>query len=116
MAHDYFTIASHPAGADADGVVTSRVQLAGEFDIDSRDELAGRLLGIVEADAAARIVVDLHQVTFIDSEAIGALIEGHLAADRAGIAFRLASADGVVKRVLTVVGLDYLFDPPPAHG
>lgn len=110
MTDDYFTIALHPAGADADGVVTTRVQLAGEFDIDNRDELAGRLLDIVETGTPARIVVDLGQVTFIDSEAIGALVEGHLAADRAGIAFRLAGAGGVVKRVLTVVGLDHLLD------
>lgn len=116
MADDYFTIALHPARADADGVVTSRVQLSGEFDIDARDELAGHLRGAVEADDAARVVVDLGRVTFIDSEAIGALIEGHLAADRAGVAFRLAGPQGVVRRVLTVVGLDHLFEPPPALG
>ena len=109
VADDYFTIALHPAGADADGVVTSRVQLAGEFDVDNRDELAGRLLGVVEREAPARIVVDLGRVTFIDSEAIGALIQGHLAAGRAGVDFRLAGANGVVERVLTVVGLDHLF-------
>ncbi|MEU4624000.1 STAS domain-containing protein [Actinoplanes sp. NPDC023801] len=109
MADDYFTIALEPVDGDA----TARVRLAGSFDIVAREDLCDALLGLAGPDAGARrIAVDLHDVTFIDSEAINALIQGYLAADRAGIDFRLANARGIVDRVLRIVGLDHLLQPP----
>jgi anti-anti-sigma factor len=112
VADDYFTIALEPAGRSA----TSRVLLGGAFDIGAREELRKALLELVDGDPGARIVVDLRRVTFIDSEAINALIEGFLAAEQAGLTFRLAGARGIVDRVLRVVGLDHLLDPPEAGG
>jgi anti-sigma B factor antagonist len=112
VADDYFTIALESAGRSA----TSRVRLAGAFDIGSREDLRKGLLGLVGDDPGERIVVDLQRVTFIDSEAINVLIEGYLAAERAGITFRLAGARGIVDRVLRVVGLDHLLDPPETGG
>jgi anti-anti-sigma factor len=112
VADDYFTIALEPAGGNA----ASRLLLAGAFDIGSRDDLRKALLDLVGGDPGPRILVDLRRVTFIDSEAIGALIEGYLAAEQAGITFRLARAQGIVDRVLRVIGLDHLLDPPSAEG
>jgi anti-anti-sigma factor len=108
VADDYFTIALEPA--DGDGTVW--VRLSGAFDIGTREDLCDALLGLVDPGAGKRILVDLHEVTFIDSEAINALIKGYLAADRAGIGFRLANARGIVDRVLRIVGLDHLLEPP----
>jgi anti-anti-sigma factor len=108
---DYFSIAAGPAETDADGVLTTRVVLAGSFDIGARDDLSDALAGVVEAGPGDRIVVDLAGVRFIDSEAISALIEGYLAAEGAGVSFRFARAAGIVKRVLTIVGLTHLMDP-----
>ncbi|MBG0563778.1 STAS domain-containing protein [Actinoplanes aureus] len=116
MTDDYFSIAAEPAGTDAAGSVTSRVRLAGELDIDSREELRDALLGIVAAGGTGRMVVDLQDVRFIDSEAIGAIIEGYVAADQAGIAFRLTNAGGIVKRVIDTIGLDHLLDTPEPGG
>ncbi|GIE82325.1 hypothetical protein Aph02nite_82750 [Actinoplanes philippinensis] len=112
MADDYFTIALEPAGGSA----TSRVLLGGAFDIGTREDLREALLELVGGDPGPRITVDLRQVTFIDSEAINALIEGYLAAERAGVVFRLAGARGIVDRVLRVIGLDHLLDPPETGG
>ncbi|WP_229070093.1 STAS domain-containing protein [Actinoplanes sp. DH11] len=106
MNADYFTIEK----PDRDGT-TARVRLAGEFDLNSRDVLAEVLRGIVAEGGCTRIVVDLDQVRFLDSEALSALLEGYLAAQSAGITFRLAAANGVVGRVIEVVGLEYLLDP-----
>ncbi len=112
MADDYFTIALEPASGSA----TSRVLLVGAFDIGAREDLRKALLELVDDDPGSRITVDLRRVTFIDSEAINALIGGYLAAERAGITFRLAGARGIVDRVLRVIGLDHLLDPPQADG
>jgi anti-anti-sigma factor len=112
VADDYFTIALEPAGGSA----TSRVLLAGAFDIGTREDLRKALLDLIGGDPGSRITVDLRRVTFIDSEAINALIEGFLTAERAGVTFRLAGARGIVDRVLRVVGLDHLLDPPENGG
>ncbi|GIE31121.1 hypothetical protein Ait01nite_041660 [Actinoplanes italicus] len=108
MADDYYTIALEPA----DDGATARVRLAGAFDIGAREDLCDTLLGMVGPDAGERILVDLNDVTFVDSEAINALIQGYLAAERSGIDFRLANARGIVERVLRIVGLDHLLEPP----
>ena len=112
MTNDYYTISTRPATASADGVVTARVELAGSFDIGTRDELQDALLEVVEAGAGDRIIVDLGEVRFIDSEALSALIQGYLAAERAGIVLRLAKPVGIVARVINVIGLDHLLDSP----
>jgi anti-anti-sigma factor len=113
VADDYFTIALEPAG---DGDATTRVRLSGAFDIGAREDLCDTLLGLVGPGVGELILVDLHEVTFIDSEAINALIKGYLAADRAGIGFRLTNARGIVDRVLRIVGLDHLLEPPGRIG
>jgi anti-anti-sigma factor len=107
----HFAIATDPVGVGDDGVMTTRVRLAGDLDIATRDDLRDALLGVIEAGECALLLVDLRQVRFIDSEALSALIEGYLAAERAGVAFRLVEARGIVERVLTVVGLDHLCGP-----
>ncbi|TWG12906.1 STAS domain-containing protein [Actinoplanes teichomyceticus] len=108
---DHFKIATSLSVA-GDGVTTFSVTLAGSLDLGSRDELRAALLGIVQAGGGGRIVVDLSRVRFIDSEAISALIQSYLAAERAGYSFRLIRAVGIVERVLTVVGLGYLLERP----
>ncbi|GAA2712288.1 STAS domain-containing protein [Actinoplanes palleronii] len=113
MTDDYYTIATGPAAADAGGVATVRVTLAGSFDIGARDELRDALLAAVDAGApGGRVLVDLGQVRFVDSEAISALIQGYLSAETAGLSLRLTGATGVVAKVLTVIGLDHLREDP----
>ncbi|SDT22385.1 STAS domain-containing protein [Actinoplanes derwentensis] len=111
MPDDYFSISLAPVQAGPGGLRTRRVLLAGEFDIDTRDELTTSLLGVVEAGDGDRIVVDLTGVRFIDSEALGGIIDGYQAADRAGLEFRIANPAGIVKRLFEVIGLDHLLEP-----
>ncbi|GIF02625.1 hypothetical protein Asi03nite_01630 [Actinoplanes siamensis] len=115
MADDYFTIASVPAEPGADGVPAARLKLAGSFDIGSSAELRAAL----RAADGSHLVVDLSRVRFIDSEALSALISGYLAAERAGLTFRLTGAVGIVERVISVMGLRHLLTSPapaPAPG
>ncbi|WP_229074648.1 STAS domain-containing protein [Actinoplanes sp. DH11] len=106
MPDDYFTITRAPA---VDGAAPDRVLLAGDLDMGARDELRDTLVAAAGETTGPRLVVDLRQVRFIDSEAISAILEGYLAAERAGLDFRLTGALGIVRRVFDVIGLDHLF-------
>lgn len=94
------------AGIDrhAEAVVVS---LAGELDLYNAEEVRRALLDTL-ADGVELLVVDLAEVTFIDSTALGVLIEARSRlADRSG--FRLAAPGLEVRRALEVSGLDRHF-------
>ena len=80
----------------------------GELDINDREELAAAIFDALgEGD---RLVVDLAGVTFLDSEALSALIDGYNSAVTLGAGFRVVNARGTVARVLIVSGAQELFD------
>lgn len=86
------------------GVVLS---LAGELDLYNAEEVRGALLEAC-ADEPKVLVVDLEEVRFIDSTALGVLIEARSRmADRSG--FRLAAPGLETRRALEVSGLDRHF-------
>jgi anti-sigma B factor antagonist len=88
-----------------DGAVV--LSLAGELDLYNADEVRAALLEAC-ADEPAMLVIDLEQVRFIDSTALGVLIEGRSRlADRGG--FRLAAPGLETRRALEVSGLDRHF-------
>jgi anti-sigma B factor antagonist len=88
-----------------DGAVV--LSLAGELDLYNAEEVRSALLGAC-ADAPAMLVVDLDEVRFIDSTALGVLIEARSRmADRS--AFRLAAPGLETRRALEVSGLDRHF-------
>ncbi|MGZ4334153.1 MAG: STAS domain-containing protein [Gaiellaceae bacterium] len=94
------------AGVDRrDGVVV--VSLAGELDLYNAEEIRASLLDALAAEPQL-LVVDLQEVTFIDSTALGVLIEARSRmADRNG--FRLAAPGLEARRALEVSGLDRHF-------
>jgi anti-sigma B factor antagonist len=85
------------------------VRLSGDFDINARDEMRAALLEAVES-APAEVVVDFDDAAFLDSEAMGALIEGLNAGREAGVPLRIVNAHGIVHRVLDVSGVLALFN------
>lgn len=88
-----------------DGAVV--VSLAGELDLYNAKEVRGALLDACAGDPGA-LVVDLEDVTFIDSTALGVLIEARSRlTDRSG--FRLAAPGLETRRALEVSGLDRHF-------
>lgn len=83
------------------------VSLAGELDLYNAEEVRRALLDTL-AEGAELLVVDLAEVTFIDSTALGVLIEARSRlSDRSG--FRLAAPGLEVRRALEVSGLDRHF-------
>ena len=88
-----------------DGLIV--VSLAGELDLYNAHEVRDALLQCC-AESPERLVVDLSGVTFIDSTALGVLIEARARlANRRG--FLLAAPGIETRRALEVSGLDRHF-------
>jgi anti-sigma B factor antagonist len=88
-----------------DGAVIA--SLAGELDLYNAEEVRAALLECLSEEPKV-LVVDLEQVTFIDSTALGVLIEARSRLeDRQG--FRLAAPGVETRRALEVSGLDRHF-------
>jgi anti-sigma B factor antagonist len=94
------------SGVDTrDGAVV--ISLAGELDLYNAEEVRSALLDACAAEPDV-LVVDLGEVTFVDSTALGVLIEAHSRMiDRKG--FRLAAPGIETRRALEVSGLDRHF-------
>src|SRR5689334_10854865 len=83
------------------------VRLAGELDLYNAPQVRQALAGASD-DSPARIVVDLSEVEFIDSTALGVLIEARTRLDNRR-AFLLAAPGLETKRALEISGLDRHF-------
>ena len=83
------------------------VHLAGELDLYNAEQVREALFKAC-ADAPDRIVVDLGEVEFMDSTALGVLIEARTKLDNRR-AFLLAAPGVETKRALQISGLDRHF-------
>jgi anti-sigma B factor antagonist len=89
------------------------VQVTGEIDMASAPELRDCLHQTINA-GSRQLIVDLRQVSFIDSMGLGVLVgtRRHLRAQHPGDgSLQLIGAEGLVLRVLRVSGLDRVFPP-----
>ncbi|MEU8473199.1 STAS domain-containing protein [Streptomyces sp. NPDC029006] len=84
------------------------ITVAGEIDLDTIEPLRQAL--DVPDLPQPRIVVDMHQVSFMDSTGINVLITAYRALTGAGGWIRLAAPSEAVMRTLQVVGVDTLID------
>ncbi|MEU0032074.1 STAS domain-containing protein [Streptomyces sp. NPDC006335] len=82
--------------------------VAGEIDYDTCETLREAL--DVPATPPPRLVIDMRQVTFMDSTGINLLIAAHQSATDAGGWIRLAAPTSSVIRTIQIVGLDALID------
>ena len=87
-------------------------RLAGEIDINARDELSRTLLTAVSDHRYPSIIVDLTAVSFIDSVALNVIVVGYAAAQDARIDYRLTGATALFARVLHVTGLAEILHAP----
>jgi anti-sigma B factor antagonist len=85
----------------------SVVRLGGELDLYNSDQVRSALANVL-AESPERIVVDLSEVEFIDSTALGVLIEARTKLEnRRG--FLLAAPALETRRALEISGLDRHF-------
>jgi anti-anti-sigma factor len=87
----------------ADGIVV--LALRGEVDLTTGAEIQRALLG-PDGEATRHTVMDLSQVTFMDSTGINVLIGAHQAATAIQGWVRVAGPTPYILRVLQLVGLD----------
>jgi stage II sporulation protein AA (anti-sigma F factor antagonist) len=84
-----------------------RLMLAGEVDLSSVGVLVEALAAV--PPAARGVVVDLGELTLLDSTGIAALVAGHRTASAIGQTFTVVNARDVVRRALEVTGVfDFL--------
>jgi anti-sigma B factor antagonist len=100
---DMFSVSSERRDDDL-GVVS----LGGEVDIFTAPRFKECMIDLLDA-GVRRLVVDLADVTFIDSTALGVLIGGVRRVHGAGGAMAVVVASRPVERVLGVTGLDRVF-------
>jgi anti-anti-sigma factor len=87
------------------------VALAGELDISSAPQVADELERLAEGDDIRAVVVDVSQLTFVDSTGLRVILAGRERLQAAGATLTLEGASGVVDRVLEMTGLRGLLVP-----
>ena len=100
----------------AERETTVVVALEGEIDLSSAPD-AERRIAEAEAGEPARIVIDLREVTFMDSSGLRVLLTAHRRADERGGGFALVRGPGAIERLLEVTGLSgrlEILDEPPS--
>jgi anti-anti-sigma factor len=83
---------------------TAIVRVAGELDLDTATQLADVLRDL--EGSAARIVLDVSELEFIDSAGLRLAVVEHERATVDGFEFVIAGAERNVLRVLRLTGLD----------
>ncbi|MGH8862515.1 MAG: STAS domain-containing protein [Jatrophihabitantaceae bacterium] len=92
------------AGTDADG--RSVLRVSGAIDVQSREALLTAGRSVFEQGAQV-LVLDLADVSFIDSTGIGALVELGHAAEDADAGFVIGRPSERVVRILQITGLSH---------
>jgi anti-anti-sigma factor len=81
------------------------VCLAGEFDLSVKKAFEAGLSRLMSA-RPKRVIVDLRQVTFIDSTGIRLILEAWNQSRRTGFDFAVLVDDGPVRAAMAELGLD----------
>jgi anti-sigma B factor antagonist len=91
-------------GQRAVTAATHVISVQGELDLNAAPDLKETVDASIEAGATT-LVVDLNEVTFIDSTAIGVLMAARERLRRSGGSLDVLCAEPHVLRVLEIVGL-----------
>ena len=84
------------------------VSVAGEVDLGTAGELSDHLAGAIQ-QAGPHLVLDLADVSFMDSTGLKVLLATHKRVRLLGGQLALAAPGRSVRKVLTVTGLDQTF-------
>lgn len=87
------------------------IVLTGELDLYCADALRTLLRALLETPEVPRLVADLGLVTFLDSAALGALVNAYQYAEEHGREFTVTNATHAVRRVLEITGMLEILSP-----
>ena len=88
----------------------ARVLLAGEFDLDNEAALTDALAEVIADPTVGEVLVDMGDLTFIDSSGLRSVVLAHEAAQDAGKRLALVAPRPGVRRILQIVALTELID------
>jgi anti-sigma B factor antagonist len=84
------------------------VTVAGDLDVATAPRLRSELVR-ASSEGATEIVVDLLRVPFVDSVALGVLVEASRRTSAGGGVFRVVCHDRRIARIIEITGLDHVF-------
>jgi anti-anti-sigma factor len=93
---------------------TVLVRLAGELDIATIPQLRQAALDQLASGSCRQLTIDLAELTFLDSSALGALVELRKAATSYDATMRLDGVQPGAARIITIAGLAEDFGLPPS--
>ncbi len=82
---------------------SSKITIQGELDADNCLQLAGALL-----DLRGHVVLDLTDLSFIDSSGLSTILERRASTLASGFTFAVAGAGGHVAKVFSIAGVEEL--------
>jgi anti-sigma B factor antagonist len=91
------------------------IALFGELDLATIPELEGHLAPF-ESNGVSAIMLDLRELTFIDSVALQSLVRARKRAETNGQRLILVGARPTARRLLELTGTEYLLDDRQAVG
>jgi anti-sigma B factor antagonist len=100
-------------GMNGPAMATPTVHLSGELDAALTGALRGELFALSDECGADELVLDLSDVTFIDSTGLGLLVGLARRRRDGGGATTLLGCRRSIRRVLTLTGIDGLFELQP---
>ena len=93
----------------------SVVSVAGYIDWTNSGELHAAIHQALTRDRLARLVVDLHGVTHIDSSGLGTLLDGLRESQHKSVRFILCGLENSLRRVLERTRLNTVFEIRPTR-
>jgi anti-sigma B factor antagonist len=81
------------------------VSVTGELDLHSAPQLESELAGLYDKNVRS-VVVDLTECEFIDSTALGLLVNAHKRLGTAQARFSIVTADRNIRKIFEITGLD----------
>jgi anti-sigma B factor antagonist len=88
---------------------TQVISVRGEIDLFTAPEFQQRIATPID-DGATRVVVDLTEVTFIDSSSLGVLIGAHQRLKPRGGGLVIVCDDRTIVNTFKITGLDSVFE------
>ena len=89
---------------------TVTIKLAGRFDFNAHREFRGGVEGALGQKKGAVLNVDLGEVSYLDSSALGMLLMARDKAKAVGMTVSLVNTRGSVRQVLDIANFGKLFD------
>jgi anti-anti-sigma factor len=103
MGSDVFTVQVEPIRG------ATKIALSGELDMGTAPILE-EYIGRVEADGVAAIVIDLRELTFMDTTGLRAFLAARSRAEENGRKLLLVGAKEPVRRIFEITGQDHVLD------